>query len=197
MTPNPPDIARFNKWYIYHALRHKKIVSVDLNDPNYGEEDKLYRFRQLKKLDFISNEIARRQFTHDTGSVLKVQLGEKCTYGDFVWVLNQAKVYDMKRYAFVDDAYFLFTNPPPEPVEDLRLDLGVANDVVYEPPVEKKPSWWATFKRNTAEWWETTAYIIKRSYVYLAGFLLLILVPAVIGLRKKTPLKTKKTAILR
>jgi hypothetical protein len=117
--------------------------------------------------------------------VLKIRLGDNNTYGDFVWVFNQAKVYDVKRFVYVDDAYYLFTNPPPEPVQDLKVDLSKDVIVVPKPVIEKGPSWWEVFKSGLAEWWEKSIFVIKGSYLYVSGFLLLIVIPGIIGLRKK------------
>jgi hypothetical protein len=194
--PSPSGSILFSKWYLYQSLKLKKIVSVDLNDDR-RDGNELGRFRQLKKLDFISNEIARRQFTHDTTSILKVQLGDDCTYGDFFWVLNQAKVYDVRRFAFVDDAYFLFSNPPQEPVQLSKLDLG--NDVIYVPQEmeKKKHSGWEIFKAAFADWWKQTTTIVKNSSLYVTGFFLFIIFPAVLSLRKNILLKRKKSVIFK
>jgi hypothetical protein len=196
MKPDPPGMIRFSKWRTYQLLKHKKIVTVDLNENEYMQGTPLHDFVYLKKLDFIAAEIARRQFTHDTGSVLKIRLGSNNTYGDFVWVFNQAHVYGIRRFTFVDDAYFLFTTPPPEPVQDLKVDLS--NDVIYEPRpvIKREPSRWELFKAAVVEWWEKTLPIIKRSYIYVVGFLLLIIIPAINGLRKKNSPGPKKVGYI-
>jgi hypothetical protein len=182
IKPDPPGLIRFSKWRTYQMLKHQKIVTVDLGENNWSEYP-LHNFIHLKKLDFISGEIARRQFTHDTGSVLKIQLGDDCTYGDFAWVLNQAKVYDVKRFVFIDDAYYLFTNPPRERVPDLVLS---PLDVVYSQPVEvAKPPAWEIFKKWLMEWVGMAYDVIKGSYIYVSGFLLLIVIPGILRLRNK------------
>src|SRR5580658_2621836 len=185
--PNPPGVLRFSRWYVHQTLKNKKIIAVELNDPSQ-EIDELGRFRDQKKLDFISNEIARREFTHDTSSIFKIEFGRRCTYGDFVWMLNLTRLYDVKRFVFIDDAYYLFTTPPPppeQPIQDLKLYLG--NDVIVEskPALEKEPSWWEVFKTELGEWWEKAILIVERSFIYVLGFLLLILIPTVVGLRKQ------------
>jgi hypothetical protein len=183
--PDPPGMIRFSKWRTYQLLKHQKIIAVDLDEFSHMQGTPLHNFVFWKKLDFIAGEIARRQFTHDTGSVLKIRLGDNNTYGDFVWVFNQAKVYDVKRFVYVDDAYYLFTNPPPEPVQNLKVDLSNDVIVVPKPVIEKGPSWWEVFKWGLAEWWEKSIFVIKGSYLYVSGFLLLIVIPGIIGLRKK------------
>jgi hypothetical protein len=186
MKPDPNRI-RFSKTNVYHELKHEKIVAVDLDENGYEQGTTLHDFVHLKKLDFIAGEIARRQFTHDTGSVLKIQLGDNCTYGDFVWVFNQARVYRVRRFVCIDDAFYLFTDPPPEPepVQDLKLDLS--NDVIYmhKPVQQKKPSQWELFMAAMARWWEKSSLIVERNYIYVLGFLLLIIIPTIFRLSKR------------
>jgi hypothetical protein len=188
LNPDQPEMIRFSKWYVYQSLKYKKIVSVDLDDVSPDNIDELYRFRHLKKMDFISNEIARREFTHDTSSVFKIEFGNYCTYSDFVWVLNLTRLYDVKRFVFIDDAYYLFTNPPPppEPVQDLKLYLG--NDVIIasKPAIEKGPSWWEVVKAELGEWWEKAILIVERSLIYVLGFLLLIILPTIVWQRSSS-----------
>jgi hypothetical protein len=194
--PDPPGIVRLTRGYVYRSLKHRKIVEVDLGDPDQ-EIEELYRIRHLKKLDFIANEIGRRQFTHDTSSVFKIQLGYDCTYGDLISVLNQVRLYDVKRYVFIDDAYYLFPPlpPPPEPIHEIRLDP--INDFVYspEPVINNEPSQWELFKVAFAAWWEKAILIIKRNHIYVLGFLLLIMIPAIVRLHKKIFPNPKKSAI--
>lgn len=159
MKPNPAGELKFSKWYVYQTLKHKKIVAVDLRDPAQ-EIEEFERFRAIKKLDFISNEIARRQFTHDTSSVFKIELGRESTYGDFVWVLNLTRLY----------------RP--------------------EPAARKQPSQWELFKVAFAEWWETAILAVKKSFIYFLGFILLIIIPAVIRL-SKTKRRQSSAEVLR
>jgi len=186
IKPNPPGVLRFSRWYVHQTLKNKKIIAVELNDPSQ-EIDEIDRFRDQKKLDFISNEIARRQFTHDTSSIFKIEFGRGCTYGDFVWVPNLIRLYDVKRFVFIDDAYYLFTNPPPQPEPILDIKVGPLNDVVYgpEPTTSNEPSQLELFKVAFAEWWEKAILIIKRSHIYVLGFLLLIIFPTIVWQRKR------------
>jgi hypothetical protein len=197
--PDPPGFVRFTRHNIYRLLKHKKIVSVDLDDVSPDNIDELYRFRHLKKMDFISNEIGRRQFTHDTSSVFKVEFGNYCTYGDFVWVLNLTRLYDVKRFVFIDDAYYILATPPPRPEPILDIKADPLNDVVYgpEPATRNEPSQWELFKVAFSECWKKVILIIKRSQIYVLGFLLLIIIPTIVRLHKKIFPNPKKTAIFR
>ena len=195
-----PDPSRmvFSKWRVYHDLRKKKIVAVDLNEYRDLRDGMLNEFRYQKKMDFISEEIARRQFTHDTSSMLKIELGPYCTYGDFVWALNLAKIYDVKRYVFIDDAIYLFTNPRPEPDKVIVIPSPFYNDIVTIPTTSiKEPSSWEIFRERLTSWFEDAVAIVKNSYIYVLGFLLLILTPAISALGKNILLTRKKSAIFR
>jgi hypothetical protein len=197
--PDPPGFVRFTRRNIYRSLKHKKIVSVDLDDVSPDNIDQLYRFRHLKKMDFISNEIGRLQFTHDTSSVFKIEFGDDCTYGDFVCVLNLIRLYNVKRCVFIDDAYYILATPPPQPEPILDLKLDPLDDVVYgpEPTTRNEPSQWEFFKFALAKWWEKAILIIKRGQNYVLGFLLLIIIPTIVRLHKKIFPNPKKTAIFR
>jgi hypothetical protein len=187
IKPDPPGMVRLTRGYFYRSLKHKKIIGVDLNDVSPDDIDELYRFRHLKKMDFISSEIGRRQFTHDTSIVFKIEFGNYCTYGDLVWVLNLIRLYDVKRFVFIDDAYYLFPTPPPQPEPIHKIKVYPLNDLVYGPePVKRnQPSQWELFKFALAEWWEKSILIIKRSIVYVLGFLLLIIIPTIIRLTNR------------
>jgi len=52
------------------------------------------------------------QFLYDTSVVLKIKIGDSNTYGQFIWLVNQAKIYQVKRYTFFDSAFYLLANRP-------------------------------------------------------------------------------------
>src|SRR5579859_2067283 len=54
----------FSKGCFYKSIKDKKIIRVDLNEPSALEQPYLFQH----KLDFISREIERLQFTNDTSS---------------------------------------------------------------------------------------------------------------------------------
>jgi len=107
-----PDILRFSKEAVYKSLKRKKIITIDLDVERFYEGDNRTQYVFNQKLHFISQEIERLEFTNDTSTVLKVQFGANNTYGDFVWVLNQLFLYKIKRYAFVDDNFYVYADPP-------------------------------------------------------------------------------------
>jgi hypothetical protein len=106
-----PDPYRnlFSKNSFLHSIRAKKQLNVNFTDPAPGQNPDLFS----KKLSFVSREIARLQFLNDTTCVLKIQFGENNTYGNFVWMVNQAKIYDLHRFAFIDNCFYLLGNSPP------------------------------------------------------------------------------------
>ena len=93
--------SQFTKQLVYQKIKGKKVVEVDLDDYELIEEKKR----------FIVREFQRMQFTGDTLSVLKIDFGCQNTFGQFIWILNLAQIYHVKRYAFTDDSFILFANP--------------------------------------------------------------------------------------
>lgn len=108
------SIIRYSRDYFYKSIKTKKIIQINLNKEYLPQE--MYLFNA--KLNFISREIEKLEFTNDTSAIIKIKLGAANTYGHFLWLLNQASIYRLKRYALVDDCFYLFANPPPDPVDD-------------------------------------------------------------------------------
>jgi hypothetical protein len=174
-----PGLIRFSRDYVYHSIKSKKIVAIDLDEKREflnGETDILF----YKRLQFISREIERLQFTNDTFTVLKIQLGDENTYGDFVWVFNQALLYRVKRFAFLDDAYFLFANPPNPPSWNISID--VPSTLIGDD--RHTPRKWDIFKHALKEKITTALFIARQSRLYIAAFLLLIIIPGILWIRK-------------
>ena len=105
-----PDTSlyRFSKYSFLHDIKNKKLLCVDLNDPALSQNKDFF----ARKLSFISQEIGRMQFLDDTSVVVKIKFCDSNTYGQFIWLVNQAKIYLVKRYAFFDDAFYLLANRP-------------------------------------------------------------------------------------
>jgi hypothetical protein len=98
----------FSKYYFYRSIKEKKTIQIDISQEYPPEE--LYLFNA--KLRFISRELESLQFKNDTSTVLKIKFGEANTYGHFIWVLNQALIYRLKRYVFVDNNFYLLPSSP-------------------------------------------------------------------------------------
>jgi len=107
-----PGMIGFSKETVYKSLKGKKITTIDLDVERFYKGDNRTQYVFSQKLHFVSQEIERLEFTNDTSSVLKIQFGANNTYGDYVWVLNQLFLYKVKRYAFVDNDFYMFADPP-------------------------------------------------------------------------------------
>jgi hypothetical protein len=107
-----PGMIKFSKEMVYKSLKGKKITTIDLDVERFYEGDNRTQYVFIQKLHFISREIERLEFSTDTSSILKVQFGANNTYGDYVWVLNQLFLYKVKRYAFVDNNFYVYADPP-------------------------------------------------------------------------------------
>jgi hypothetical protein len=169
--------SHFTKYDVYAAIKKKKIIRVTLWDTEYGG---IFYNTTDAKLDFIHREMERLQFTHDTFSVLKVELGDQNSYGDFVWLINEAIKYDINRWAFTDDAFYFLPTAPRERLEKLELTVDPIDMSNYHPS-----SQWDRFKWRMSYWWEETWYMIKKNYLIETGFVLLIFIPAVIRIKKR------------
>ena len=99
----------FSKYSLYKEIKNKKIIEVNVTDFFITENE---RYIHYAKFNFIHCEMIRLQFTSDTSTVFKIELGDENTYGEFVWIINQCMLYDYKRYAFADNNFYLFPNPP-------------------------------------------------------------------------------------
>src|ERR1700722_1597325 len=107
-----PGLIRFSKGNVYKSLEGKKITTIDIDVEKFNEDDSRTQYLFYQKLHFMSQEIERLEFTNDTSTVLKIQFGTNNTYGDFVWMLNQIVLYKVKRYALVDNNFYVFADPP-------------------------------------------------------------------------------------
>jgi hypothetical protein len=74
-----PDASRygFSKYSFLQEIKNKKLLCVDFNDTAQSRNRDFY----ARKLNFISQEIGRMQFSDDTTVVLKIKFGHSNTYG--------------------------------------------------------------------------------------------------------------------
>jgi hypothetical protein len=170
-------LEKFSTAYLYRTISNKKIISVDLDEERIGTDPEIVNFNFNRKLEFILAEMERLKFTHDTSSVLKIQLGENCSFGDFVWVLDKTILYRTHKYTFADNAFYIFANPPPQPPSHENLifyDISVPRDVQYI-----SPSKWDMFLSRAEEWWGYIASVMRHNMLILVGFFVLIVVPGI------------------
>ncbi|HTE12311.1 MAG TPA: hypothetical protein VK645_15110 [Chitinophagaceae bacterium] len=180
-------ISRFTKDYVYKSIEGKKLETPFLNGIEQNSGNEHFVYIQNKKLRFITNEIERLKFAADTNTVLKIQFGEDCAYGNFIWVLNHALIYDFKRYALINNELYFFSSKPFIPhYESLELPLEV-----YVMPARKEPAKWEVFKTELDYKWRIIQYQFEylfykqqQNILLAAGFLLLIVLPGLIKIRK-------------
>lgn len=103
--PDPPGHPMFSKNGFYHIIKGKSVHEVNF-DYEYYLPACDYIFDRKKA--FIVGEIERMVFTHDTSAVLKVHLNFTNSYGEFVWLLNQAVTYNVRHYTWFDDDFYFW-----------------------------------------------------------------------------------------
>jgi len=187
LPSNEIDITgeMFTETYVYNKIKNYKITEIDLFDKVYYGNSK-DTYLSNKKLQFVQSEMERLQFLHDSTKILKVELGEDNSYGEFVWLINQAALYRFKQYVFIDDDLYFFANPAPVnylkfPVESLYLDVPqLINSAPYEPPTK-----WEIFKRHFQYQFDDIIFMLKYNWLLSIGFLMLIFIPAAIQLLRR------------
>lgn len=100
--------TRFTEKWVLQQMKGKKLIEIDLDDDEleFGDTGITH-----EKKRFIVREFQRMQFTGDTMSILKVDLGRGNSFGDFMWIQKLAQDYHVHRYAFMDDSFIFFANP--------------------------------------------------------------------------------------
>jgi hypothetical protein len=181
------QVMTFNRQGILRLLGHKKIETLYVTDRLSTRHPETNYYRES---GFFMNELAKLAFTHDTDRALKVRFDEANDYGDFVWIVNTLKVFDIRRYMYLDNDVYILANPPP--VEYTGPDLYVDN---YTVQVEtKKPTNWELFREwrdrrrwELIYWWREVSYAVRRNWILMTGFMLLIVLPPGVRLIKKKP----------
>lgn len=180
----PPDVTKFSKWGVLNDIKDKKITRIYMGDVSAYDDKGEFRISAREK--FVISEIERLAFANDTTQVLQVELDEDNTYGDFVGLVNLAAIYGIKRYAYFDDSFYFLANPPHVTNSFTSLDLAVENlDPLpgWEPPTQ----WELLVGQFSYEWriyWVEFSYIVKQNYHVSIGFVLLILLPSIVWIRK-------------
>ena len=178
------ELPRHTSDMVLEKASHYKATTIDFWDKVYDERS---AYRHFAKLDMIEREIQRMTTVHDTTTLLKIELGEGITYGEFVSIMNLIIVYDIKRYGLVKSTLYIF--PPdiptdPSTYEELQPIYYEDHDYVKF----KGPSWWEKFI-DDLEWkfdeqltiW---AWYWKYNYILISGFLLFIVLPFILRIKK-------------
>jgi biopolymer transport protein ExbD len=101
-----PYIYSYSSGSIKAALKRKKINTVYLD----GDHS-----LNAKKLDFIAQDALKLKFYNDTTQIIKVRFTDEATYGEFVQLVNIMYRDGHKRFGWMDNDFYIFGNPPPEP----------------------------------------------------------------------------------
>ena len=156
--------SRFSKYTVKAGLKGKKINTVYLN----GD-----RRLNVKKLDFIAYEALKLKYYNDTSQILHVKFSEETTYGEFVQLVNIMHKDGHKRYAWLDDDFYVFGEPPlpSEPAVDFKYSCMLCNDVLV---IDKEKTWREKLSELISYYWSPTNALL------LAAFILLIAIPIAI-----------------
>ncbi len=175
----PKEALIFSKYSVYEYIKHKKIIEISLSyEYNIDVERENYDLES--RLGTIHREIQRLQYTHDMNSVLKIRLDNSTTYDNFIWLVNQAIIYDYKRYALVDDCFYFLPNSPPRQnkyegnSEALVIETGKFIDI----PKHPLPSNWDIFLSEMIYKLDEIKFMLRHNYLLCISFLLLILLPS-------------------
>jgi hypothetical protein len=103
-------ISNRDGWF--ELVKNKKIETIDLDYSSLDGFDEIEDAARARRFHFVTREIERLQFTHDTSVVLKIDLGENNSYGEFVWLYNHMAFYRIRHYAFIDKELVLKGLPP-------------------------------------------------------------------------------------
>jgi hypothetical protein len=173
----------FNREGVARLLEKKKIITIDLDDLPSGTRSE---FNIYQRSGLVLSELARLQFTHDTSEVLDVHLDEESTYGQFVWLINNAIVFHFKRFVYLDDDIYFFPNPPPVRYKLNELTINIPTEPIILKITGHKPTRWEVFCRWI--FWEKleAETILKFNRVLITGFLALILLPAILAIGKRS-----------
>lgn len=158
---------------IMKSVKDKKMLSLRLNDMVWNGQS---AFLLQQKFKFVATQIESLQFANDTNAVLKISFGATNQYGQLMWVLNPAMVYDLRRYAMIGNDLYLFANPPVQP-----------RYATIELPMLQTPRGWGGL---SGKWRLAKLKILhlfqhQQQNKWLAlGFVLLILIPTIIQLKK-------------
>lgn len=182
--------SEFTKGNVLRAIKGRKVIDVALWDKHIYSDEEWGTYMDEQRASFIKKEIEHIAFTHDSTIALKVELSEANTYGEFVWLINEATVYGLRRYVFFDDAFYFFNNDPPVDYSKNPVDANIVKQIesitlkqllgnAYQPPGK-----WKMFMDDLNYRLKYIGDLLKYNLPLSIGFLLLIIVPALYNLFK-------------
>jgi hypothetical protein len=170
-------IIRFSEEAILKNAASKKLSSFHLNYFSDKREDVLFS---------IQSAVMQQTFSFDTSSVIKVILGEDCTFKDLVDVFNICLSHDINTYAWVKDSVFIFSRRPPEPSNIRWVTCGYSSSEYSDASLKSPPLL------------KFLGYV-KENFLLLGGYLVLFALGAILfakDLKSKT-IKKQRNSIPR
>jgi biopolymer transport protein ExbD len=162
----------FSRVSVTAALKSKKINTV-----YFDGDHKL----NARKLEFVAKEALKLKFYHDTTQVIKVRLSAETTYNEFVQLVNIMHKDSHKRYALLDDDFYIFGEEPPElELPPIPYQCLLCNDVIHTLKIQPATTW-------QDKLWEHLNHVnsfIRNNALLLSAFVILIIVPVI--LKRKT-----------
>ncbi len=108
--------GKFNRDDLLASIKNKKIETIDLDYPSFVDYDEYYEVVSAHRFRFVTQEIERLAFTHDTSTVLKVDLGENMASAmailsgyTTIWDFTGCNVTPLLTIVFM---YYRITLPP-------------------------------------------------------------------------------------
>lgn len=184
-TEEPDGGMDYSDAGILKKTKGKKINTVEFWNENIYIDDG-DGYRHDIKLEFIEQEIRRMTALYDTSMVLKIELGQGFSYGEFHWLTGQMGLYRIEQYALVHNSFYIFPNPlsgpprKPQILEPIYLPFGY-NDVK---PAILRESWWQRSWVQMQGEAELVYWTMSQDYTVTAGFIILILIPFFLRIRK-------------
>lgn len=164
--------SNYSRYSVTASLKGKKINTVYLDERHA---------LNARKLEFIAGEALKLKFYHDTTQVIKVRFSDETTYGEFVQLVNVMYKDNHKRYAWLDDDFYILGEEPPEPeLPPIPYQCLLCNDVIHTLQIQPVTTW-------QDKLWEHLNHVssfIRNNALLLSAFVILIIVPII--LKRKT-----------
>lgn len=183
--PLPPTIS-FSTTYVKNYVRKKKVKFLKL--PYYYESlEGLEEYRYWSEKAYVWDQIRLGNLDCDTNKVFRIDLTSSHSYGDFIWLLNLAAIHGYRKYAYMENSFYFFPNPPPTP-ENFE-GLGDISIEKYQIDEIKEPSSWVVFKRKFEWYTDEWVAMIKYQKTISIAFCILIVLPFLIRIFSKRTLE--------
>lgn len=180
-----PDSQFYSTYVFRKKMKGKKIARIFLDNTVFWTNSSHIDNRLL----LVKNEIEHIQVINDTSVVLKIEFGYDSYYHDFVWVLNQILINRVKRFAFIDNSFYIFANDPIPRYEPTEITFEPVIPILL--PGYKEMSDWDIYKEQLYYKLENFYFQLKYNKWFVIGFVVLILIPGIIRLRKRKLLLLK------